>query len=417
MACTIEVIAAWDLEVVRVDQSGDGAVEDGRIGVLATFVRLAGRYWLDVFPRVSREHRRWRSRALAIPDPLLRDVALRSQEEWGNVEGAAALATFAPRRHRAAATRAMACYQAAYNYLDLLGEQPDVHPLVHGGQLHSALLAALDPDAPHADYYEHLRRDDGGYLRGLLDACRGALGELPSYAAVAPAARSAAQRIVAFQSCHTAESSRGSKDDLQGDLEALKRWARSITPAGSELLWWETAAAGGSSLGIYALLALATEPSPAPSRVAAVEDAYFPWIGALHSLLDHVADVAEDRATGQHSLIGLYDSSEQAAARLGWLAERSLTAAQALPRGSAHTLVLAAMASFYLSMPQARTAAAAPAARAVLDALGWPARLTMPVFEARLFGARMAAALPFGTRRAEVWHEVDSHYGLAQVRR
>jgi hypothetical protein len=49
--------------------------------------------------------------------------------------------------------------------------------------------------------------------------------------------------------------------------------------------------------------------------------------------------------------------------------------------------VLAAMASFYLSTPEASTPEALPVTRAVLGVLDGPADLTMLVFRARL-GAR-----------------------------
>lgn len=348
----------------------------GRVALAVSFAGAARRYWLGVFPSVSRERRRRRARAAEIPDPLLRRTALDAQRKWGNVEGAAAFAAFVPHRHRAAATRAMMCYQAAYNYLDMLGEQPSADPMANGRRLHSALLVALDPDAPHRDYYEHnAQREDGGYLAETIDACRAALATLPGYLAIAPAAMRATERIVAFQSCNTGEP--------QGDFAALERWARQATPSGSDLRWWETAAAGGSSLCVYALIALAAEPDHdrwmAPE---VIEDAYFPWIGALHSLLDNLVDAAEDHATGQHSLVGRYASSQEAAARMGWLAERSLRAAAALP-GRGHTLMVAAMASFYLSMPGASTPEALPVARAVLDVLDGPARLAMLVFRLR----------------------------------
>jgi tetraprenyl-beta-curcumene synthase len=221
---------------------------------------------------------------------------------------------------------------------------------------------------------------------------------------VAPSARRAAERIVEFQSCNTGE--------LQGDLAALERWARAATPPGEDLRWWETAAAGGSSLCVYALIALAAERdldgswTGASARAttdagvhedgSAVQDAYFPWIGALHSLLDNLVDVAEDRATGQHNLIGLYASPQEAATRMGRLAERSLGAARALPDARGHTLLLAAMASFYLSTPEAATPAALPLARAVLGALDGPADLAMLVFRARL---RLRGLLPGSRRR------------------
>jgi tetraprenyl-beta-curcumene synthase len=357
-----------------------------RAALAGSFAGAASRYWLGVFPRVCAERRRREARAQEIPDELLRRVVVDALRKWGNIEGASAFAAFVPRRRRAAAVRAMACFQAAYNYLDMLTELPNTDPATNGRLLHGALLVALDPEAEHLDYYAHHHlHEDGGYLAETVDSCRAALAQLPSYATVAPAARRAAERIVAFQSCNTGE--------VQGDYLALERWARAHTPTGSGLRWWETAAAGGSSLCIYALIAAAAEPTVDEAEIAAIEEAYFPWIGALHSLLDNVIDVAEDYATGQRSLVGCYASPLDAATRLGLLAEHSRDAARALP-GRRHELVLAAMASFYLSTPEARASEAAPAADAVLRALGEPAALSMGVFRARLRLRHLAPSAP-----------------------
>jgi tetraprenyl-beta-curcumene synthase len=364
----------------------------GRIALAGAFAGAARRYWLGVFPRVCAERRRREARAQQIPDALLQRVVLDALHKWGNIEGATAFAAFVPARRRADAARAMACFQAAYNYLDMLTELPSAEPAANGQLLHRALLVALDPGAQHVDYYEHHHlHDDGGYLVDTVEECRAALAELPSYAAVAPAARRAAERIVAFQSCNTGE--------VQGDYLALERWARAITPAGSGLRWWETAAAGGSSLGIYALIAAAAQPRVDPAEIAAIEGAYFPWVGALHSLLDNLVDIAEDYATGQRSLIGCYASSLDAATRMRLLSERALRAAEGLPDGRGHVLVLAAMASFYLSTPEAAAPAARPVAHAILDALGEPARLSMHVFRTRLRVRRLTPRAPGGPAR------------------
>ena len=104
-------------------------------------------------------------------------------------------------------------------------------------------------------------------------------------------------------------------------------------------------------------------------------------------------DAAEDYATGQRSLVGCYASPLDAATRMGLLAERSMGAARALP-GRRHELVLAAMASFYLSTPEARAPAAAPVADAVLRALGESAALSMAVFRSRLRLRRLAPSVP-----------------------
>ncbi|MFI5003684.1 MAG: DUF2600 family protein [Solirubrobacterales bacterium] len=359
----------------------------GRTALAGAFAGAARRYWLDVFPRVCAERRRREARAQEIPDELLRRVVVDALHKWGNIEGATAFAAFVPRRRRGAAVRAMACFQAAYNYLDMLSELPNTDPVANGQLLHRALLIALDPEAEHLDYYAHHHlHEDGGYLAETVDGCRAALAQLPSYAAVAPAARRAAERIVAFQGCNTGE--------VQGDYAALERWARAHTPRETGLRWWETAAAGGSSMCVYALIAAAAQPRVELAEVAAIEGAYFPWIGGLHSLLDNLIDTAEDYATGQRSLIGCYASPLDAATRMGLLAERSMAAARALPSGRGHALILAAMASFYLSTPEARTPEAAPVTAAVLNALGEPAAFSMLVFRARLSLRRIAPSAP-----------------------
>jgi tetraprenyl-beta-curcumene synthase len=347
-----------------------------RLTLAGVFIGTALRYWLTVFPGLCREHRRANARARAIPDPVLRGVALDALRKWGNIEGAAAFAASVPRQRRNAAARAMACFQSAYNYLDTLSELPNSDPMANARRLHEALLVALEPGAPHGDYYaQHHLNADGGYLIELVDRVRAALAQLPSYGLVAPGARRAAERIVAFQSCNTGE--------LEGDYSALAAWARAEMPEGCDLRWWEIAASGGSSLCVYALIAAGARSRLDAQEITQIEHAYFPWIGALHSLLDNLVDVAEDHATGQRNLIGCYTSTPEATTRMRLLAERSLGAARELP-GYSHSLILAAMASFYLSTPEASLPAARPVARAVLGAVGQPAALARLVFRLRL---------------------------------
>jgi tetraprenyl-beta-curcumene synthase len=347
-----------------------------RLALLGAFVDAALRYWLTVFPRAGREIDHWQHRAAQIPDPVLRRLALDSLSERSNIEGAAAFAAFAPRADRAAVVRALAAFQAAYNYADLLSEQPHEDAIANGRRLHEALLCALDPEAPPRDFYEyHPQRDDGGYLRELVEICRAALAGLPSFALVAQPARIAAVRIVTFQSLNVGTT--------QGDHLALERWAREHTPSGSDLEWWETAAAAGSSLGVHVLIAAAAQPALRPADVAALEHAYFPWIGALHSLLDNLVDRREDVRTNQPSLVGYYASPARTAARLRLLAVQAVSHARELPHGRRHLIILAAMAGNYLSNPAADAPEVRDGAHSVLAAIGDLATPTLLVFKLR----------------------------------
>ena len=402
------------------------------------FAAAALRYWLTVFPGVRRQLARWRRRAEKIADPVLREVALDALHKSGNIEGAAAFATFAPRSHRKLVLRAVVAFQVAYNYLDLLSELPAPDPAANARRLHEALLVALDWTGAEGsvgtgsvDYYEYNRQhDDDGYLSEIVEECRATLAVLPSYAAVAPSARRAAERIVEFQSlgagepanAHRATEGALSVADgpsvagrpavaglLRCTYDALERWARAQTPAESGLQWWETAASAGSSLCVYALIAAGAQRRLDAREISAIEQAYFPWIGALHSLLDNLVDVAEDHATGQHNLIGCYPSTLEARTRMRVLAERSLQAARELP-GDGDGLILAAMASFYLSAPDASFPAGAGGDSirgAVLGALGRPAALAGLVFRLRRLASprrrRVAVSVP--SDRAQMTHE------------
>jgi tetraprenyl-beta-curcumene synthase len=348
------------------------------VALAAGFAGAARSYWLGVFPGVCREVARWRTRAVAIPDPSLRRVAVANLEvERSNLEGAAAFAAFVPRARRAPVIRAQVALQVAYDYVDTLAEEPCGDPIRNGRRLHGVLGAALDPDGPHSDYYaHHPRRDDAGYLRDIVEGCRAVLRVLPSYGLVAASARRAAERMASYQSLNLSEH--------QGDHTALARWAGAQTPSGADLRWWETAAGAGSSVGVFVLIAAAARIAVPVEEAVAMEDAYFPWVGSLHLLLDGLVDRQEDAAAGQRCLLDYYASREEAAARMGVIAAEALRQIRAMPseQRQQHALLLAGMASHYLSAREATLPEALLASRSVLTAIGGlaaPAMLVMGV--------------------------------------
>jgi tetraprenyl-beta-curcumene synthase len=341
-----------------------------------TFARAAGRYWLSVFPRTGLELAHWRRRAERIGDPVLRTLALEAlQTKRRNPEGAAAFAVLAAGPRRLLVVRALVAFQTLYDYLDTLSEQPAADPIANGNQLHRALVVALDPGAPQRDYYKHSAwRDDGGYLEELVDACREACDALPAYGRVGRSARLLADRIADYQ---------GLNNGPPGSYERFRRWANRHVPSGTGLLWWEIAAAAGSSLGIHALIASAADPGLGIIEAAEVQAAYAPWIGGLHTLLDSLVDRPEDIGEGHHSFVGHYASPHEAAERLGAIAQRSLELARRLPQGAYHELILAGMTSYYLAAPEAYLPEARAATGSVLAAMGSLARPTLLVHRMR----------------------------------
>lgn len=346
------------------------------VDLAGVFARAATRHLLLIAPQVRRELAWWRAGAAEITDASLRRQALKALGKHGNIEGAALFAILAPGARRRQAVRALVAFQTAYNYLDALSELPSEDPPANADQLHQALLTALHPDAQHADYYAHNpHRTDGGYLHAILDACRTELAGLPSFPALAPALRAAAARIVDFQTLNLTEA--------QGGHTALERWARAATPAGSGLAWWEAAAAAGSSLSVHALIAAAAGARADVADARAIDEAYHPWAGGLHTLLDSLVDREEDRAHGQRSLVGYYRGTGDAASRLGALARRTVSATERLPQAPTHRVIVTAMCSYYLSAPQCHTPEARAIGRSLTDVLGAPLNVAISVFGAR----------------------------------
>jgi tetraprenyl-beta-curcumene synthase len=348
--------------------------------VLGTTV---ARYLTSVLPVVKRELIHWNAQASQITDPVLRSHAIESLSKRGNLEGAALFAVLAPRSHRRETVRALVAFQTAYNYLDMLAEQPSADPIANGMLLHQALLVALDPTSSHVDYYGfNPQREDGGFLEAAVDACRTALATLPSYGAVSACSLAAGAGIVAFQSLNLTER--------QGGHDALERWAREHSFEVLGLQWWQTAAAAGSSLAVHALIAAAADPDLCHQDVQAVYAAYYPRICALHSLLDSLVDVAEDERGDQRNLLSYHDSSEQAATAMASLAQSAIDATRDLPDALRHRVILSAMVGYYLSSPGAGTPYGRVVAASVAGAVGplmWP---VLVLFKARRAIARLA---------------------------
>ncbi|MHB8241308.1 MAG: DUF2600 family protein [Solirubrobacteraceae bacterium] len=351
-------------------------MSDAHLALPRAFIQTVTRCVFGILPQASAELEYWRGKAAQIPNANLREAARESLVKRGNIEGAALFATLVPAVDRATAVNALVAFQTAYNYLDTLAELPSDDPIANGDQLHRALVSAVSPGCPHGDYYaHHPDRDDGGFLVAVLDECRDALVDLPSFPALATTLRAAAERIASFQSMNLSET--------QGDDVALRRWATEVTPARCGLQWWEVAASAGSSLAVHALIASAADRGLDAQDANAIELAYFPWIGVLHSLLDSLVDRREDRMRAQRNLLDYYQSPTQAAIRLASLAERARAATASLPRPCTHRVIATAMCSYYLTAPEGEEGEARAVARGLTRALGAPLSVAIAMFRAR----------------------------------
>jgi tetraprenyl-beta-curcumene synthase len=366
---------------------GRGAIDPTPLGLrqLSAFVAVAVRELAWVIPNVAREVRRWQVVALDVPHPALRDDAtLTLRRERLNTEGAALFAIL-PRRRNLELLRVLGAYQMTLDYLDTISERPCEDPLGNGRQLHRALTEAVAPGGPISDYYRlHPQRDDGGYLRALVQTCRAGCEALPSFELVrARVARAAHLGTVQVPNHDPSPARR---------IAGLRAWVERELPGPQELRWFELTAAASSSLWTLALLALAADPQLRADDVAEAEAVYFPWICAASTLLDAFVDQPSDRAEGNHSYVEHYDSDAEMVERLCEIVYRSVDGARRLRNGERHALIAAGMVSMYLSKASARIPELREASARIGRATGSLLRLQLPIMRAMRAAQRLGDA-------------------------
>jgi len=320
---------------------------------------------------VGNEVRAWRTHARQIPDHPLREDALGALErKLTHIAGAGLFAILPAHRDRRL-LRVLVAYEVMLEFLDNAHERAPGER--NGRQLHRALVEALDPSAGISDYYRHHPwKEDGGYLRALVQACREGCLTLTGYARARPLLLRGARRCSGVQSLNHERNACRRR-------AALCAWSAAHCPNEHELSWWELSAAASSSLGVHALLAAAAEDG---SDLASVNAAYVPWITAVSTLLDSYVDQVRDEAGGAHSYVAYYASLEVAVRRLSELIRRSVHEARGLPAGHRHAVIAACMIAMYLSHEGLR----APALQASRDRLalagGSLTRLLLPALRA-----------------------------------
>jgi len=355
------------------------ATPDGRWRAILTLPWALSLYWFVIYPRTRDELRRWNERARAIVDPVLREHALsKLRSERMVLEGAAAFAILAAPRHRIDVIRACVTFEIVYEYTDILGEQPVEDPLAHNLALNRALLAAVEPMTPHEAHLRELGKHDPDYLHELIDVCRAGIMQLPHHAAIL----STVQRLAAL----AAETQTLNHVGLPDGHRQLAQWA--ATQHRTDATWWELAAATSSPLGIFALFAAASAQSTTQDALAAIDAAYFPWIGALVWLMESLVDHLEDAGSDNLNYFGQYGSRTEAADRLVTVARRAGEAAADLPDGSLHTLLLAGAVALYLSTHEANHAEVRDVADAIRKAIGGPIGPLMAVLRLRRLAGR-----------------------------
>jgi tetraprenyl-beta-curcumene synthase len=301
-------------------------------------VKALFEYEASIVPHARREIRRWARAAATIPNPALRHHATDSiAVDGSNAEAVAAFAAVAPQHSRRSTVELLVAYQILVDYVDALGERVCAEQLVRGLRIGMALAAATAPPTSPLDLVP--LGDDGGYVAGLVTACRVALWQLPSVTVVERQARIAALRCgEALAHTHTAAR--------RGTLVELRRWA-AAQPDTADYAWWEIAAGGNSSIAILALLATAADPVATRDDADAVAGAYWPHVCVISTMLDSLVDYERDTISGDFSFVSHYPDRLSAQRGLIAAASQSLTATRPLRHGHRHMMIVCGVAGYY----------------------------------------------------------------------
>ncbi|MFC4768392.1 tetraprenyl-beta-curcumene synthase family protein [Effusibacillus consociatus] len=309
-----------------------------------TFLYRTYRY---VLPEVHQQLNYWHENALAIPDSELRQQALASiRDKTFHCEGGCvyAAADFAARH---ILIPLVVAFQTISDYLDNLCDRSSSFDPEDFRSLHESMLDAVSLTRPVHDYYRVRRlngepSEDGGYLEKLVRTCREHVKMLPGYPIVE-------EQVLIWVGlyCDLQVHKHVSPDEREA---LLLNWWKQHEVKYPELFWNEFAAATGSTLGVFSLFLAACQPSCSEQQVKQTAGAYFPWISAIHILLDYLIDLEEDAIGGDLNFISYYSDPQEIVSRLKWIANRARREAEQLvPLSPVHLMAVDGLLGFYLS--------------------------------------------------------------------
>lgn len=236
--------------------------------------------------------------------------------------------------------------QTISDYLDNLCDRAGVFDELSFKQLHLAMLEAVDPSLTLSDYYLYYpQKSDNGYLKTLVGECRNQVAKLPSYSLVKERIK---QLVELYSGLQTYKH-------LGSDIreEKLTSWANAYLKEYPGINCWEFSAATGSTLGMFLLFAAAHNPKLNGAEADSIYSAYFPWISALHILLDYYIDSEEDKETGDLNFTNYYKTLDHCEQRLSYFIDRSVEQCLKLSHPDFHLTVIRGILAMYLTDPKA----------------------------------------------------------------
>jgi len=309
-------------------------------------LKLIIRFIKDIWPEVDCRLNGYKNMLLSSEDTVLAQQALSSIKDKRFHAIGGSIYSLYPDVDLLNTVKFIVSLQTISDYLDNLCDRAGIFDELSFKQLHLAMVDAVDLSADISDYYLYYPyKYDNGYLRALVEECRTEVMKLPAYNVVK-------RRMKQFAELYSSlQTYKHLRLDIREDK--LSSWAKKYKRDYPNISSWEFSAATGSTLGIFVLFAAAHNPSLTEAEASLIDSAYFPWISALHILLDYYIDSDEDKKSDDLNFTHYYSGLKECEQRLSYFIERSVKSCLMLRHPSFHLTVIRGILAMYLTDPKA----------------------------------------------------------------
>ncbi|KAB8318067.1 tetraprenyl-beta-curcumene synthase family protein [Tolypothrix campylonemoides VB511288] len=306
------------------------------------------RTYRNVLPTVRFYLNEWKQRANQIPNPELRKQALTSiEKKTFHCEGGAIYGLLA-KNYSDELICFIVAYQTISDYLDNLCDRSTSLAPEDFRALHESMFHALTPGAECVNYYRYRQdQEDGGYLRQLVKTCQDVLEKLPAYPKISSALYELASYYCELQVHKHVQ--------VEERVPRLKAWFELHQDNLPEMSWYEFSACAGSTLGIFCLIAYASDENCTEDLIKQIKNAYFPWLQGLHILLDYLIDQEEDRLGGDLNFCFYYKNRNEMTKRFTHFVQKAKESVAQLPHTNFHQMINQALIGIYLADEKVRS--------------------------------------------------------------
>lgn len=179
----------------------------------------------------------------------------------------------------------------------------------------------------------------------LSDQCRLQSAVLPSYRIVAPKIKKYMQFYIDLQSYRNFPANIS--------IDCLKTWSSNYLNRYNEISVWEFCAASDSFLGMAAMYSAATKPDLTGEETALLDEACFPWLCGIDSLLHAAIHARISDDTRNLNFASFYKNLKECEERIVFFAKKAEAACKKLKNSSLYSHLVKTMSGLYLTDPEA----------------------------------------------------------------